>query len=139
MAANNVMMIVGHVGKDPEMRYLDSGTALTKFRVAVKRPVKDSSGIDTDWFECVFWGKQAETAASLVKKGALVSIVGAGRIEQWGSGDEKKSKFSIKAENFQLLSPKKQDGAAESSTKESDLPPSLDLEEDDIPEEDAPF
>jgi len=145
MAANNMIMVIGHAGKDPEMKYLDTGTALTKFRVAVRRPVKDKSGIDTDWFECVFFGKQAERAGSFIKKGTLVSIVGTGKIEQWGEGENKRSKFSIQGDTFYLLTPKgKQDEAIPASgskTGDDDMPPSLDVGDDDLPpdEEDTPF
>lgn len=143
MGANNLVMVIGHAGKDPEMKYLDTGTALTKFSVAVKRPVKDKSGIDTDWFDCVFFGKQAERAGSLIKKGTLVSVVGTGRIEQWGEGENRKSKFSIHGDTFYLLSPKgKQDDAVPAETKgeAADGPPPLDVEDEDLPPDDeTPF
>lgn len=110
--ANNVIMIVGRVGADPEMKYIDSNKVVAKFNVAVNRPTKDTDGNNiTDWFSCEFWGKQAEIAGEYVKKGTLVSVVGSGRIDKWESNGEKKSRFSILGNNFQLLSSKNENMA----------------------------
>lgn len=107
--ANNCIMIVGRAGSDPEMKYIDSNKVVTKFNVAVNRTTKDSDGnYITDWFPCEFWGKTAEMAAEYVKKGTMVSVVGSGRIEKWEdkNTNEKKSRFAILGDNFQLLSSK---------------------------------
>jgi len=108
---NNVIMIVGRVGNDPEMKYIDSNKVVSKFNLAVNRTTKDSEGnYVTDWFPCEFWGKQAETAGEYVKKGTMLSVVGSGRIEKWESNGEKKSRFLIHGDSFQLLSPKSESG-----------------------------
>ena len=136
--ANNVIMIVGRVGADPEMKYIDSNKVVARFNVAVNRPTKDSEGNSiTDWFSCEFWGKQAEIAGEYVKKGTLVSVVGSGRIEKWESNGEKKSRFSILGSNFQLLSSKNEtSGNAASSApakaKSQATDDFMDME-DDIP------
>jgi single-strand DNA-binding protein len=140
--ANNVIMIVGRVGADPEMKYIDSNKVVARFNVAVNRPTKDTEGNNiTDWFSCEFWGKQAEIAGEYIKKGTLVSVVGSGRIDKWETNGEKRSKFSIFGSNFQLLSSKGDTGGGgssappvSSSSKSKSAPADdfMDLE-DDIP------
>lgn len=134
--ANNVMMIVGRVGADPEMKYLDSNRSVTKFNVAVNRPTKDSEGnYITDWFPCEFWGKQAETAAEYIKKGTLLSVVGSGKIEKWESNGEKRSRFVIQGDNFQLLSARGSEGEMQShAPAKASAPKHEEADfEDDIP------
>lgn len=107
MSANNLVIIIGRVGNDPEMKYLDSGKVTTGIRVAVKRPVKSPTDQDTDWFSCDFWGKQAELAGELIKKGSLISVIGSARIDQWEAPDgTRRSKFRILGDSFQLLESK---------------------------------
>jgi single-strand DNA-binding protein len=105
MAANNMMMLIGRVGRDPETRYFENGRAVSKFSLAVKRPVKDKQGEDiTDWFQVDVWGKQAELASELVRKGTLLSVAGACHIEEWTDKDGARQKaVKVSAEHFQLL------------------------------------
>jgi single-strand DNA-binding protein len=138
--ANNVIMIVGRVGADPEMKYIDSDKVVARFNVAVNRTTKDASGnYITDWFPCEFWRKQAEIAGEYVKKGTLVSVVGSGRIEKWETNGEKKSRFVIVGDAFQLLSAKNEStgGAAPagggSAKGKSDMTDDFMELEDDIP------
>ncbi|GIW22322.1 MAG: single-stranded DNA-binding protein [Candidatus Sericytochromatia bacterium] len=109
--ANNIVMLVGRVGATPEMKYVnqDPNKAFTRFNLAVNRPIKDSQGnYITDWFTCEFWGRQAELAAEMIKKGSLVSVVGSGRIDNWNDKqtNEKRSRFFVYGSSFQLLSPR---------------------------------
>lgn len=105
--ANNVIMIVGRVGSDPEVKYIDANKVVARFNVAVNRPTKDSEGnYIIDWFPCEFWGKQAEVTGEYVKKGSLLSVVGSAKIEKWETNGEKKSRFVVNGQNLQLLSSK---------------------------------
>ena len=113
--ANNMIMIVGRVGGEPEMKYIDGNKVVARFNVAVNRQTKDQSGnYLTDWFTCEFWNKQAEIAGEYIKKGTLVSVVGTGRVDKWETNGEKRSRFFILGDNFQLLSPKGSDSQHES-------------------------
>ncbi len=105
MAANNMLMVIGRVGKDPETRYFENGRAVSKFSVAVNRPVKDKEGHEvTDWFSVDIWGKQAELASELIRKGMLVSVAGACHIDEWTDQAGLKQKMvKVAAESFQLL------------------------------------
>lgn len=73
------IIIVGNLGRDPEMRYTPSGQAVTSFPVATNRTYTDSSGqkvSETVWFRISVWGKQAETCNSYLRKGRRVMIEG---------------------------------------------------------------
>ncbi|HSV86821.1 MAG TPA: single-stranded DNA-binding protein [Levilinea sp.] len=75
----HTIIIVGNVGKDPEMRYTPGGQAVTSFSVASSRNYTNSSGqrIDeTIWFRISAWGRQAETCNQYLKKGSKVLVEG---------------------------------------------------------------
>lgn len=75
----HTLIIVGNVGKDPEMRYTPSGQAVTSFSVATNRQYTGSNGEqvkETVWFRVTTWGKQAEVCNQYVKKGMKVLVEG---------------------------------------------------------------
>jgi single-strand DNA-binding protein len=82
----NKAMIIGNLGRDPEMRYTPSGQAVTQFTVAVNRNFKGQNGEwqeETEWFRVVVWGQQAERAAEYLRKGNKVYIEGRLQTRQW--------------------------------------------------------
>jgi single-strand DNA-binding protein len=75
----HTIIIVGNLGKDPEMRYLASGQAVTNFSVATSRQYTGSDGQpvkETIWFRVAVWGKQAESCNQYLKKGSKVLVEG---------------------------------------------------------------
>lgn len=75
----HTLIIVGNVGKDPEMRYTPSGQAVTSFSVATNRQYTSGNGEqvkETIWFRVTTWGKQAEVCNQYVKKGMKVLVEG---------------------------------------------------------------
>ena len=75
----HTLIIVGNVGKDPEMRYTPSGQAVTSFSVATNRQYTTGNGEqvkETVWFRVTTWGKQAEICNTYVKKGMKVLVEG---------------------------------------------------------------
>ena len=106
LADINNIVLVGRAGRDPEIRYLDSGKVVTNFSIAVNRPVKDGQ---TDWFDIEVWGKQAEIAGEYVKKGTLVGIEGKIRWDSWTSKDsgELNIKPVVVCDSIRLLGSKK--------------------------------
>ena len=106
LADINHVVLVGRAGRDPEIRYLDSGRVVTSFSLAVNRPVKDGQ---TDWFDIEIWGKQAEIAGEYVKKGSLIGIEGKIRWDSWNSKDtgELNIKPLVIADSIRLLGSKK--------------------------------
>ena len=87
----NKVILVGHVGADPEPRYTSSGTAVVNLRMATNEVWRDSEGKDqdqTEWHRVVLWGKQAEFAANYIKKGQLVYIEGRLQTRTWVDRDK---------------------------------------------------
>lgn len=75
----NKVMIIGNVGRDPEMRYLQNGTPVTRISVAASRTWTTPEGErreETEWFRVVAWRKLAETVNQYVKKGSKVYVEG---------------------------------------------------------------
>ena len=84
-------LLIGHLGKDPEMKYTPGGTAITTFSVASTERWKNGDGElqeHTEWFNVKSFGRRAEVAAEFLKKGSRVFLEGRQRIESW---DDKKS------------------------------------------------
>jgi single-strand DNA-binding protein len=73
------IIIVGHLGRDPEMRYTPGGQPVTNFNLAVNRQYNDSAGQavkETTWFRVSTWGKTAENCNQYLHKGSLVLVEG---------------------------------------------------------------
>lgn len=82
----NKCMIIGNLGRDPEMRYTPSGQAVTQFTVATNRRWKgqnDEWQEETEWFRVVVWAQQAERAAERLRKGNKVFVEGRIQTRQW--------------------------------------------------------
>lgn len=133
------LIIVGHLGRDPEMRYTPSGQAVTRLTVAANRNYTDSNGQqikETIWFNVSVWGKQAESCNQYLQKGRMVLVEGelrpdreTGRPRIWTRADGSSSaSYDINGRNVRFLSTK---GAAQEEAKEA--------EEGDLGEEDIPF
>lgn len=106
----NAVMLVGRTGKDPEMRYFESGRVKTTFSLAVNRPTKER---ETDWFDVELWGRQAEIAGEYVRKGNLVGIEGRLDFSKWtdASGINHVRPI-ISTTNLRLLGSKKDNNSA---------------------------
>jgi single-strand DNA-binding protein len=75
----NTVILIGHLGKDPDMSYTSSGIAVTKFTLAVTRNERSQGGEwqkETDWYNITAWGRDAETCNNYLKKGNKVYIEG---------------------------------------------------------------
>jgi single-strand DNA-binding protein len=108
----NVVNLVGRAGRDPEVRYFESGSVKCNFTLAVNRPTSKSD--EPDWFDLEIWGKTAEIAANYVKKGSLVGIQGALKVETWNdrTSGANRSKPVIKVERLELLGSKRDNNAS---------------------------
>ncbi len=88
----NKITLVGHLGRDPELRYTPQGTAVCNFSMATSEKRRDKSGEFQDlttWFRVTLWGKQGENASKYLTKGSQVYIEGRLRIEEWQDRDGK--------------------------------------------------
>jgi len=106
----NKIMLIGNLGKDPEMNYTPSGMAITKFSLAVNRNRKTSTGErqeETDWFNIVAMDKRAEICNQYLHKGSKVYIEG--RLSQRKYTDKngiERYAFDVVASDMQILTPK---------------------------------
>ena len=87
----NSVVLVGRIGKDPELTYTANGTAIAKMSLAVDRFQKGEEKV-TDWFDIVAWGKAAEFAGNYLQKGALVGIEGRLQANTWETKEGQKRK-----------------------------------------------
>jgi single-strand DNA-binding protein len=108
MAGINKVNIVGNLGRDPEMRYLPSGSAVTNFSVAVSRRWKSRDGEDreeTEWFNINCFDRLAEIANEYLAKGRQVYVEGRLRTRSWEDQQtgEKKYRTEVVATDLQML------------------------------------
>lgn len=112
MATLNKVMLIGNIGKDPELRYTTSGQAVTTFSLATSEKFKNKSGEleeKTEWHRVVLWGKLAEVANDYLAKGSTVYIEGRIESKRWiDNGGVEKFSTEIVASNMQILSKKQQ-------------------------------
>jgi len=89
----NKAMIIGNLGRDPEMRFTAGGQAVAQFTVAVNRNYKDANGEwkeEAEWFRVVAWGDLAERATEHLRKGRKVYVEGRLQTRNWNSPDGQK-------------------------------------------------
>ena len=98
----NAINLVGRAGRDPEVRYFESGSLVANFTLAVNRRSRNE---EPDWFNLEILGKQAQVAADYVKKGSLLGISGSFKLDQWRdkTTGENKSKPVIRVDRLDLL------------------------------------
>ena len=86
----NKVVLVGHLGGDPETRFTPSGAAVANFNIATNESWRDSNGElqdKTEWHRCVMFGKSAEMSGELLKKGQLVYLEGKLQTRNWEDKD----------------------------------------------------
>jgi single-strand DNA-binding protein len=98
----NSITLVGRAGRDPEVRYFESGSMVANLSMAVNRRSRDD---EPDWFNLEIWGKQAQVAADYVRKGSLLGIIGSFKLDRWTdrSSGEERSKPVIRVDRLELL------------------------------------
>ena len=103
----NSINLVGRAGREPDVRYFESGSTVANFTLAVNRI---SRGDEPDWFNLEIWGKQAQIAADYVKKGSLVGITGSFKIDSWKDKNTGEDRFKpvVRVDRLNLLSSRKE-------------------------------
>ena len=126
----NKVLLIGHLGADPESRFTTSGSAVTNFTIATNESWRSAEGDTkekTEWHRVVLFGKMAETAAEYMKKGQLVFVEGRLQTRSWEDKDKvKRYTTEILCDTFTMLGRKSEDGGTGSSQKDAD-------QEDDLP------
>ena len=102
----NSVTLVGRAGRDPEVKYFESGTVVANLTMAVNRRNRDD---EPDWFNLEIWGKQAQVAADYVKKGSLIGITGSFKLDSWKDRNtgEDRNKPVVRVDRLELLGSKK--------------------------------
>jgi single-strand DNA-binding protein len=113
----NIVIIMGNLGKDPEMRYTTSGAAVANFSVAINENYTNEAGEKqekTTWINCVAWKKTAENCSQYLHKGSKVLVQGRIQVRSWDDKDTGKKRYSteVVAERVTFLDGKKQEGDA---------------------------
>ncbi len=135
----NKVFLVGRLGKDPEVRYLDNNRAVANFTIATNEVFIDKSGNkveQTDWHNIEMWDALARNAEKVLKKGRTVFIEGKIKNETWTDKDgNKRSAVRIRALQFQVVASPNSENTSPSDVKFTppvdDAP--IDLSADDLP------
>jgi len=111
----NKIMLIGNLGKDPEMNYTPSGVAVTKFSLAVNRVTKSSTGEkqeETEWFNIIAWRQLAETCNTYLHKGMKVYVEGRLTQRKYADRDgNPRVAIEVIVNDMEMLTPKSQQSA----------------------------
>ena len=107
MASVNKVILIGNLGRDPEMRYMPSGDAVANFSIATTDKWKDKSGEmqeQTEWHRISFFGRQAEICGEYLRKGSQVYIEGRLQTRKWTDKDgNERTTTEIRGDRMQML------------------------------------
>lgn len=120
MSSFNKIIIVGFLGRDPELKYTPSGTAVCKFSIATteKRKKEGEENEVTTWFRCTAWGRQAEVAQEYLAKGSKVYVEGQLRQEEFIDREGgARASLEVTVRELQFLSSKKEGDSQQQETQ----------------------
>ena len=135
----NKVILVGNLGRDPELRATPSGQQVASFSLATNRKWKDRDGNrqeKTEWHNIKCWGRQAEVAGQYLTKGRQIYVEGRLETSSWEDrqSGEKKYRTEIICENFQMLGQRGDSAGGSFQAPDSPAPgPPAETEDDDIP------
>ena len=138
MAGINKAIIIGNLGRDPELKYLSDGTAVASFSVATSETWKDKTTGEkkenTEWHRVQCWRKLAEICGEYLKKGSQVYIEGRLQTRSWeDKSGEKKYTTEIVASTMQMLGSKGEGGGSGRPPLPDAAPEGPDYGSDDVP------
>mgnify|MGYP000860960091 FL=1 len=146
MASLNKVMLIGNVGRDPEVRYLPAGDAVANLPLATTDKWKDKDGNQqerTEWHRISFFGRQAEIAGEYLKKGRQIYVEGSLTTRKWTDKDgNERYTTEIRADRMQMLGGRGQNSDGESAPVQQQPKPQRQAQrrqpdhadfEDDIP------
>jgi single-strand DNA-binding protein len=160
MGSLNKVLLIGHLGADPEVRYTQSNTAVATMNLATNERFKDGNGDwqeRTEWHRVIAWGRLAEVCQQYIKKGSQIYVEGSLQTRSWQDKDgQTKYTTEIKAAALQMLDSKggsgmgggnampQRDNFAQTPTQNASKPKQLaetqiPSEFDDITDDDLPF
>ncbi len=138
MSGINKVILVGHVGKDPEVKYLEGGVALARFPLAASSSFKNKEGQKietTEWHNVVVWRGLAEIVEKYVRKGKLIYIEGKIKTRQYGEENNKKYITEIVADEMTMLGGPRTDNPEPAASTQS----TPEMAVTSAPSDDLPF
>jgi len=122
MASYNRVVLVGNLTRDPELRYIPSGTAVSEIGLAVNDRVKrnDQWVDETTFVEVTLWARTAEVANEYLSKGSSVLIEGRLKLDTWEKDGQKRSKLRVVGEKMQMLGGGSRGGTRGSAQQQAD-------------------
>ena len=144
MAGINKVILVGNLGKDPEVRYLEGGTAVANFPLATSESFKDKTTGErktiTEWHNIVLWRGLAEIAEKYLKKGNQVYLEGKLRTRQW-QDKEGNNRYTteVVADNMQMLGKKEDNTPSQQQNTNTPTSNQPDIENNTNEVDDLPF
>ncbi len=153
MASFNRVILVGNVTRDPELRYIPSGSAVTEIGLAVNDRRKNAAGEwieETTFIDVTLWARTAEVASEYLSKGSSVLIEGRLKLDTWEKDGKKNSKLRVIGERMQMLGARGAGGGGGGTgggggprtaarRDEGGGPPARDEFEGGPPDDDIPF
>ena len=137
----NRVTIIGRLTRDPELKYIQSGSAVANFSIANNRIYNTNNGErkeDVSYFDCITWGKLGETVAEYMQKGRRIAVEGRLQQRRWEDQEgNKKSKIEIVADNIQFLDSK---SSSDTSTdNQAEIPQPVGASDNPFSDDDIPF
>jgi len=145
MSGINKVILVGNVGKDPEVKYLEGGVAVAKFPLATSEVYKNKEGQrveSTEWHNIVMWRGLAEVAEKYVRKGKQLYIEGRIKTRTYGEENNKKYFTEILADTMTMLGTRGDGSGSSAQTGSSESARMVDTPAPEIsagPSDDLPF
>src|SRR4030095_15828019 len=139
----NKIIIVGHLGRDPELRYTAQGTPVCSFSMATTERRKDRSGEAQDhtvWFRVTLWNRLAETASQYLQKGKQVYIEGRLRVEEYTDRDGKlRTALEVSATEMHFIGSRHDEAAPVERAATASASAAAPAEPAELSDEDIPF
>ena len=138
MAGVNKVILIGRLGRDPEVRYTPSGTAVANFSIATSEEWKDKNTGEkqerTEWHKIVAWRRLGEICGEYLHKGSQVYIEGRLQTKSWEDRDgNTRYTTEVVALNMQMLDSQSKEGKAESTEERFPSEEPVSIPDDDIP------
>jgi len=138
----NRVILIGNLGKDPEVRRLENGQTVAKFSLATNENYKDKSGEwqkQTEWHDCVVWRSLAEKAEASLKKGMAIYIEGKLTHRTWQDKDGNNRKTTEVVGNYFRVLSKREESNSDPARSPDPIPEPEGVKEGDSGEDDLPF
>jgi single-strand DNA-binding protein len=144
MSGVNKVILIGNLGKDPDLRNFEGGNVVANFTMATTEVYRDKNGTkveQTEWHNIAIWGKLAEIAGKILRKGAKVYIEGRIKNRSWEDREgNKRHTIEIVAENFTLLDRRTGNGTGQAGQNDYEMSHSTpDAEKEMSVDDDLPF